>query len=332
MPCLQYTTAPPGMRPKSLLSPAGKQESKPGAQIVVTQPTTLSTSPRGGLVARSGAIIDVARGHGGILRWARFHEPPMARGAVFSIHSREVAMKLPLSKVLSHAVLSCLVFAAMPVSAAEPSADWSGEQAKKLPKSEKPVYLFNGKDLTGWEGQIEKYWSVEDGAIVGRNDQDNAPVASTYLVTKDKYRNFRLIFEGRLVTSEMHTGIALWGKTVEKSGDPHSYEGHLVMFPSGYGFYDLYRRNSIYKDADGVAKRAGQQHEWNRMEILAIGDRIRHVINGVPVADWTDPKPELCGTGPIGLQLHSNKVPQEVQFRGLVLTVDPEDQLITVKK
>jgi hypothetical protein len=107
--------------------------------------------------------------------------------------------------------------------------------------------------------------------------------------------------------------------------------GHLVMFPSGYGFYDLYRRNSIYRD-DGRAKAAGKQHDWNRMEILARGDRIRHVINGKLVADWTEPKPELIQSGPIGLQLHSNTVPQEVQFRGLILTENPEDKLVTIEE
>ena len=92
------------------------------------------------------------------------------------------------------------------------------------------------------------------------------------------------------------------------------------------------RRNSVYRDAQGTAKKAGKQHDWNRMEILAIGNRIRHVINGQLVADWSDPKPELCQPGPIGLQLHSNKVPQEVRWRGLVLSENPEDRLITVAK
>ena len=234
---------------------------------------------------------------------------------------------------LTAAVALVLVLPWPTIQAADPQAeDWSRQQIGKLPKSESAVMLFNGRDLTGWEGQKEKYWSVKDGVIVAKNDQQNAPQASTYLVTNDKYRNFRLIFEAKLVTSEMHSGIALWGKTVEKMGDPYSYMGHLVMFPSGYGYYDLYRRNSIYRDTEGVAKRAGKQHDWNRMEILAIGNRIRHVINGKLVADWSDPKPELCETGPIGLQLHSNKVPQEVHFRGLVLTKDPEDRLVTVEE
>ena len=238
-------------------------------------------------------------------------------------------------------MLRCLCFAAVLVvvlprlssAADQATKDWSEAQIPKLPSTEKPIHLFNGSDLSGWEGQTGKYFSVDDREIVGRNSKENAPAASTYLVTKDKYRNFRLIFEGKLVTSDnMHTGIALWGKTVEMKGDPYSYQGHLVMFPSGYGYYDLYGRNSIYQDKDGVAKKAGKQHDWNRMEILAIGSRIRHVVNGKLVADWSDPKPELCQSGPIGLQLHSNKVPQEVRFRGLILTTDPEDRLVTVEQ
>lgn len=209
------------------------------------------------------------------------------------------------------------------------AADWSEEQIPRLPSAEKPVRLFNGKDLEGWEGHVGKYFSVEKGVIVGKNSQENAPKASTYLLTKQKFRNFRLIFESQLVTSEMHSGISLWGKTIEKEEGPFTYQGHLVMYPSGYGFWDLYRRNGIYGDSLGVARRVGKQHDWNRMEILAIGRRIRHVVNGQLVADWSDPQPELCETGPIGLQLHSNNVPQEVQWRGLVLTENPQDLLLT---
>lgn len=208
-------------------------------------------------------------------------------------------------------------------------AEWSEEQIANLPDGEQPVRLFNGKDFTGWEGHTGKYFTIENGIIVGRNSDQNAPKSSTYLLTTQKYRNFRLLFESRLVTSEMHSGIALWGKVVEKDEGPFTYQGHLVMYPSGYGYYDLFRRNSVYQDTLGIAKRAGKQHDWNRMEILAIGNRIRHVVNGQLVADWSDPQPELCEAGPIGLQLHSNKVAQEVQWRGLILTENPKDRLVT---
>ena len=33
--------------------------------------------------------------------------------------------------------------------------------------ADKPVPLFDGKDFAGWEGDTEKTWRIEDGAIVG---------------------------------------------------------------------------------------------------------------------------------------------------------------------
>ncbi|TXT28406.1 MAG: hypothetical protein FD138_2591, partial [Planctomycetota bacterium] len=68
------------------------------------------------------------------------------------------------------------------------------------------VQIFNGKDLTGWVGH-EQYWSVKDGVIIGKNT-DKVPV-STYLLTERKFTDFRLVFESKLVTSEMHSGIAM---------------------------------------------------------------------------------------------------------------------------
>ncbi len=235
------------------------------------------------------------------------------------------------SPVLVAACLSLVCLA--PLSAADEPAssagnDWSA--SVKFPESEKPVRLFNGKNLEGWEGHTDKYFSVKDGVIVTRNEAENAPKVSTYLLTKKPYRNFRLVLEGKLVESGMHSGVAIWGKKFEKDGEPNSYQGHLVMFPTHWGFYDLYRRNGIYQD-DGRAKKADNVGGWNKMEILAIGDRIRLAVNGKEVADWRDPKPELVGEGPLGLQLHSNKVPQEVHFRGLILSENPEDRLVTVE-
>lgn len=198
-----------------------------------------------------------------------------------------------------------------------------------FPEGEKPVRLFNGKDLDGWEGRQE-YFSVKDGVIIAKNTKANAPKVSTYLLTKAKYKNLRLVFEGKLVESGMHSGIALWGKQHEVDKETHSYQGHLVMFPTHWGFWDLYRRNSIYVDKAGAAQKADNKG-WNRIEILALAPRIQLAVNGQAVADWTDPKPDYCQAAPLGLQLHSNNVPQEIHFRGLILTENPSAKLITVK-
>src|SRR6516162_9662832 len=202
------------------------------------------------------------------------------------------------------------------------------------------IKLFNGKNLDGWEG-YQDLWSVKDGVIVAKNTK---PIKySTYLLTKRKFSDFRLIFAAKLVESEMHSGVAIWGRIApqldgkvklnpKEARTEYTYQGHLVMFPSGWGLYDLYRRHGGINTVDTKpAKAAGKQHDWNDMEILAQGNRIRLVVNGKEVLDWRDPEPKYVAEGPIGLQLHENKVPQEIHFKGLVLTTFPEDKLTTVK-
>lgn len=199
----------------------------------------------------------------------------------------------------------------------------------------KTIQLFDGKSLDGWYG-YEDLWSVKEGVIVAKNEK---PLKfSTYLLTKDKYTDFRLIFSAKLVTSEMHSGVSFWGvvkpdvsKDPEADRTKYTYAGHLVMFPSGWGMYDLFGRNGLPVDG-APARKVGKQHDWNDIEILAQGNRVRVAANGVAVVDWRDPEPDRIKEGPIGLQLHSNTVPQEIHFKGLKLETFPkEDKLITVK-
>ena len=167
-----------------------------------------------------------------------------------------------------------------------------------------------------------------DGVIVGKNSK---PIkVSTYLLTKRKFSDFRLTATVKLVQSEMHSGIAFWGRNAPEHGDKYTYAGHLVMFPSGWGMYDLFGRNGLPVDG-APAKKVGKQHDWNDLEILAQGNRVRVAVNGTPVVDWYDPEPKRIKQGPIGLQLHSNTEAQEVHFKDLVLTTFPEDKLTTVK-
>lgn len=239
-----------------------------------------------------------------------------------------------------------LVFASPKADAGKDKKTDKKEAPKKAPeippnkgKSE-TIKLFNGKDLEGWEGYSD-LWSVKDGVIVAKNEKPLK--VSTYLFTKQKFTDFRLIFSAKLVTSEMHSGVALWGKRFvpkeikdakEEKGE-YTYQGQLVMFPSGWGLFDLYRRMggiNLSKEVRDVAIKAGKQHDWNDMEILAQGNRIRLVVNGKLAVDWRDPQPELVNEGPIALQLHSNSVPQEIHFKGLIVTTFPEEKLTTLKE
>jgi hypothetical protein len=190
------------------------------------------------------------------------------------------------------------------------------------------IHPFNGKDLDGWVGH-EDLWSVQDGVIVAKNTK--AIKVSTYLLTKRKFTDFRLTCTVKLVQSEMHSGVAFWGRNAPEQGDPYTFAGHLVMFPSGWGMYDLFGRGGLPVDG-GPAKKVGKQHDWNDLEILAQGNRVRVAVNGTAVVDWREPEPNRIKESPIGLQLHSNNDPQEVHFKNLILETFPkEDKFITVK-
>jgi hypothetical protein len=234
-----------------------------------------------------------------------------------------------------------LLAAACCVGILPTAADDKKKEAPIVPPREgksETIKLFDGKTLDGWEGYSD-LWSVKDGVIVARN---TVPLKySTYLLTKHKYSDFRLTFAAKLVESEMHSGVAFWGMVSPKADGKvtdskkdrteYTYAGHLVMFPSGYGMYDLFGRNGLPVNG-APAKKVGKQHDWNDIEILAQGNRVRVAINGTAVVDWRDPEPERIKEGPIGLQLHSNSIPQEIDWKGLVLETFPkEDKLLTVK-
>ena len=231
------------------------------------------------------------------------------------------------SSIRPLAVLT-MILLAQGIAAAPPASEPQANAPSSTGGRSETIRLFHGKSLDGWAGHF-KYWSVDNGEIVGKSI---APVpVSTYLLTEKNYTDFRLTARVKLVQSEMHSGIAFWGRVATEQGDPATYAGHLVMFPSGWGMYDLYGRKLLPVNP-APAKKVGKQHDWNDLEILAVGNRVQVAVNGVAVVDWTDPEPSRIKAGPIGLQLHSNTVPQEVRFTDLSIETFPrENRLLTVR-
>jgi hypothetical protein len=205
----------------------------------------------------------------------------------------------------------------------------------EFPRGERAQKLFNGRDLSGWEGQIEKYWRTEPGEIVAFNSR--AVPVSTYLFTKKKYREFRLIFEVKQTRgprySTMHSAIAALGEKITDQGDPFSFKGPLLMFCNDWGIWDANRRNRVFPPnyPTNWVHPSEKPGAWNRVEILVLGNRIRVVNNGQLVMDHAD-DPKMLQPCPLGLQLHSNNRPQEWRWRGLLLAERPKNQLVTLIK
>ncbi len=201
----------------------------------------------------------------------------------------------------------------------------------KLPATEKAIPLFNGKDLAGWNGDPQR-WSSVNGMIRGANDGHVA--SSTYLFTDKKYREFRLLLEVKQTMSEkhstMHSAVAALGERFTDVGDnPFGFRGPLLMFCHDWGIWDAHRRNRVVPAGDGP--QVELQGQWNQIEVLVRGDRIRFAANGREIFDFTD-KPEMLQSSPIGLQLHSNDRPQEYHFRSILLTENPGEELVTVSE
>src|SRR2546425_1151276 len=63
-------------------------------------------------------------------------------------------------------------------------------------KKEGYILLFNGRDLSGWEGD-PALWSVKDGVLVGSTEGTQIK-HNTFLITKDRYSDFVLKLEIKL--------------------------------------------------------------------------------------------------------------------------------------
>lgn len=214
----------------------------------------------------------------------------------------------------------------------KPETDFSEPLSveSRIPRTETVQHLFNGKDLSGWSGD-ETRWSVKHDMIRGAND--DKVTSSTYLFTAKKYRNFRMLFEVKQTMSDkhstMHSAVAALGEQFTDAGEnKFGFKGPLLMFCHDWGIWDAHRRNRVAPVGRG--NELEKKGQWNQIEILVRGDRIRFAANGEEVFDFTD-KPEMLQACSLGLQLHSNGQPQEYHFRSLLLTEEPDDKLVTIK-
>ena len=78
-----------------------------------------------------------------------------------------------------------------------------------------PQEIFNGQDLTGWEGNKD-VWSVEDGAIVGRTTAESPIRNNTFLIWQGgDVRDFRLTFEYRIEGERANSGVQYRSRVID---------------------------------------------------------------------------------------------------------------------
>ena len=208
--------------------------------------------------------------------------------------------------------------------------------------------LFNGKDLTGWDGD-PRLWSVKDGVIRGEtNDTDKKAKGNTFLILKDQtFSDFDLRLSFRCNASN-NSGIQYRSRHITEGKVSNAwvvrgYQHELrneKKFPNTSSFiYDeggkrgricLVGERAVWT-ADGkkdvketfVTQEAFDKlmkvDDWNDVIIIAKGKNVKHYLNGQLVADFTDEDPKLAlSEGVLALQLHAG-APMWVEFKNIRL-------------
>ncbi len=169
------------------------------------------------------------------------------------------------------------------------------EFLEKMPAEKGFVPIFNGKDLSGWQGlvgnpiartkmsakelakkqeeankKILENWSVKDGAIAFNGKGAN-------LCTMKKYGDFEMLVDWR-ITKDGDSGIYLRG-----SPQVQIWDIARVDVGAQVGSGGLY--NNEKNPAEPLVLADNPVGEWNTFRIKMIGEKVTVYLNGILVVD-----------------------------------------------
>src|SRR5438552_3544730 len=170
---------------------------------------------------------------------------------------RELCRYIGMSKKEIKPMTRALIFVTCAFVA---SVAMAQDKAADLPKPDADgfIAIFNGKDLTWWEG-LEGFWSVKDGAITAHETKETSK--QTFLVFKGaNVSDFELRIKYKFVTPDGNSGIQFRSKLL----DPKTFRvgGYQADFDAKGG-YD----GSVYDEASvaggrGTMSNRGEKTAW----------------------------------------------------------------------
>jgi uncharacterized protein (TIGR03067 family) len=220
--------------------------------------------------------------------------------------------------------------------------------------------IFNGKDLTGWDGN-KQFWSVKDGAIVGQTTAENPTKGNTFLVwTGGDVSDFEMRFSYRFAPNNdrANSGVQYRSKvTNQQTWIVGGYQADFEAGPNYSGIlYDeggvaggrgimAGRGEKVVWDKDCKKQVVGslgksediqatiKKDGWNDYVIIARGNHFQHFINGKQTVDVIDEcEAKRVGSGVVALQVHAGP-PMKVEFKDLRLkTLSAESAAADLEK
>ena len=247
--------------------------------------------------------------------------------------------------------IACMLLASQ-IIYAQDSSSWHTKMPKQIFGFTQPtpmdfndhegyVSLFNGKDLTGWDGN-PKFWRVENGAIIGESTPAN-PSGNSYIAYKGmEAKDFTLKFEikiegdgGSGMQYRSKTGVP-WISKIDKKFQPVNLDWMMTgpqadFWPSAqYWTGQFYSENTPMRilawrgqvvegygtkskrlmgyigDIMDLAKYV-KKNDWNEYTVIARGGVFIHILNGQLMAVMIDDDPTSSNnqSGYIGIEIES---------------------------
>jgi len=196
--------------------------------------------------------------------------------------------------------------------------------------------IFDGQTMDGWEG-LKEYWSVEDGALTGQFTKDNELKGNTFLIWRGgEVADFHLKLKFRM--TEGNSGIQYRS---QDHGDfvMGGYQADMDYGKQWIGIlYDERGRGilatrmqsvTIHEDGEKTVEKLDgdeaaflekyQPLEWNTYDVIAKGNQLTHIVNGITVLKVEDRQTGAADAkGALGFQLHTGP-PMKVQFKDILL-------------
>ncbi len=166
--------------------------------------------------------------------------------------------------------------------------------------------IFNGKDLSGWQGMQgdAKNWGVKNGVLAGTGGK-----GSQWLATTAEYGDFDLSLEYKLPKNG-NSGVFI---RAPKTGTPYVDGMEIQLLDDYGGKWKNLRPNqftgAIYAVAAPSRRVTRPAGQWQTMRILCVGKKCRVWVNGEQIIDAD--LAELAKT-------HGKKVPGLKRDSGLI--------------
>jgi hypothetical protein len=198
--------------------------------------------------------------------------------------------------------------------------------------------LFNGRDLSGWDGD-RRYWSVREHCIRGETSLAALPLRNTFVIWRGGMpKDFELRLQFRLRNG--NSGVQYRSRDL-RNWTVSGYQAEIENRQGKAGF--LYEEKGrgwlarvgekVEAGSDGKVRVVGElakkealiaqgyyrMRDWNDYRIVVRGNHVEHWLNRFQTIDFIDNDPARRSLeGILALQIHAGP-PMLVEFKNIFL-------------